>query len=63
MEFFFLVEGQAKPTSEEDQLIQVGTGAFKDGFYDIAEKTIFNFYKTLSKHDRVLTFIIFSGGP
>jgi len=50
---FLLGEGQAKPTSEEDQLIQVGTGAFKDGFYDIAEKQFSTFIKHYSKHDRV----------
>jgi TolA-binding protein len=50
---FFLLDGHAKTTSEEDQLIQVGTGAFKDGFYDIAEKQFSNFIKHYPKHDRV----------
>jgi TolA-binding protein len=50
---FFLCEGHAKPTSEEDQLIQVGAGAFKDGFYDIAEKQFSNFIKHYPKHDRI----------
>ena len=50
---FFLLDGHAKTTSEEDQLIQVGTGAFKDGFYDIAEKQFSTFIKHYPKHDRV----------
>jgi len=43
---FFLVEGQAKPTSEEDQLIQVGQELLKM-VLRYCWKTIFNFYKTL----------------
>jgi TolA-binding protein len=50
---FSLVESNAKSVSEEDQLIQVGIGAFKDGFYDIAEKQFSSFIKLYSKHDRI----------
>jgi TolA-binding protein len=47
------VVSPAKNISEEDQLIRVGTGAFKDGFYDIAEKQFLSFIKYYPKHDRV----------
>ena len=52
--FFFIQESQSKNFSEDEQLIWVGTGAFKDGFYDIAEKTFSNFIKIYPKHDKVL---------
>ena len=52
--FFFIQKSQSKNFSEDEQLIWVGTGAFKDGFYDIAEKTFSNFIKIYPKHDKVL---------
>ena len=52
--FFFGQESQAKSFSEDEQLIRVGTGAFRDGFYDIAEKQFSNFIKIYPRHDKVL---------
>lgn len=51
--FLFLPEGQSKSIYEDEQLIRVGIGAFKDGFYDIAEKQFSNFIKIYPKHDNV----------
>ena len=58
---FYPVESHSKNISEEDQLIRVGTGAFKDGFYDIAEKQFSNFIKHYPKHDRVFDIYYFLG--
>jgi TolA-binding protein len=52
--FFFIQESQSKYFSEDEQLIWVGTGAFKDGFYDIAEKQFSYFINNYPKHDKVL---------
>ena len=52
--FFFGQESQAKIFSEDEQLIRVGAGAFRDGFYDIAEKQFSNFIKIYPRHDKVL---------
>ncbi len=46
-------EGHARSLNEDEQLIWVGTGAFKDGFYDIAEKQFANFLSNYPKHARV----------
>ena len=43
----------SKEFSEDEQLIQVGIGAFKDGFYDIAEKQFSNFIEIYPKHDKI----------
>jgi TolA-binding protein len=51
--FLPIRETHSKALTEEDQLIWVGTGAFKDGFYDIAEKQLSSFVKTYPKHDKV----------
>jgi TolA-binding protein len=51
--FFYVQEGYPKNFSEDEQLIRVGIGAFKDGFYDIAEKQFSNFIKFYPKHDKV----------
>ena len=51
--FFFVQEGHSKNMSEDEQLIWVGIGAFKDGFYDIAEKQFSIFIKFYPKHDKV----------
>ena len=52
--FFLFQKSHSKTFSDEEQLIWVGTGAFKDGFYDIAEKQFSNFVKSYPRHDRVL---------
>jgi len=51
---FFIREGYSKSVNEGEQLIQVGIGSFKDGFYDIAEKQFTAFINTYPKHDKVL---------
>ncbi|HYA90322.1 MAG TPA: tetratricopeptide repeat protein [Thermodesulfobacteriota bacterium] len=51
--FFFIPAAHAKNLGEDRQLIQVGIGAFKDGFYDIAEKQFTNFVSIYPKHDKV----------
>ena len=51
--FFFVQESHSKNIREDEQLIWVGTGAFKDGFYDIAEKQFSNFIIFYPKHDKV----------
>ena len=50
---FYVQESHSKNFSEDEQLIWVGIGAFKDGFYDIAEKQFSNFIKIYPKHDKV----------
>ena len=50
---FHIQEGYGKNLAEDEQLIKVGLGAFKDGFYDIAEKQFSNFIRFYPKHDRV----------
>jgi TolA-binding protein len=51
--FFIVQTPYAKNISEEDQLILVGTGAFKDGLYDIAEKEFSQFIRDYPNHSRV----------
>jgi len=51
--FLFLQKGHSKSFSEDEQILWVGIGAFKDGFYDIAEKQFSNFIKNYPKHDKV----------
>ncbi len=48
---FLVPEGHSKTLNEDEQLIWVGTGAFKDGFYDIAEKFNKNNYNSYSAVD------------
>jgi TolA-binding protein len=50
---FLPLESHSINISEEVQLIRVGTGAFKDGLYDIAEKQFSQFIKYYPKHDKV----------
>ena len=50
---FLVPEGHSKTLSEDEQLIWVGTGAFKDGLYDIAERQFTNFITNYPKHSRV----------
>jgi len=49
----FVPGSHSKNLGDDEQLIQVGVGAFKDGFYDIAEKQFTNFLYTYPKHDKV----------
>jgi TolA-binding protein len=51
--FFFNGESHSKSLNEDEQLIWVGTGAFKDGFYDIAERQFTNFIANYPRHARV----------
>ncbi len=51
--FFFNAESHSKSLNEDEQLIWVGTGAFKDGFYDIAERQFANFIGNYPRHARV----------
>ena len=50
---FHVPEGHSKTLNEDEQLIWVGTGAFKDGLYDIAERQFTNFITNYPKHSRV----------
>jgi TolA-binding protein len=51
--FFLTPESHSRSLNEDEQLIWVGTGAFKDGFYDIAEREFVNFVNNYPKHARV----------
>jgi TolA-binding protein len=51
--FFPVQESPSKNLNEDEQLIWVGAGAFKDGFYDIAEKQFSNFINNYPKHARI----------
>jgi TolA-binding protein len=51
--FFLIAESHSRNLNEDEQLIWVGTGAFKDGFYDIAERQFSNFVSNYPKHARV----------
>ncbi len=51
--FFCPQEAPARTLTEDEQLIWVGTGAFRDGFYDIAERQFINFVKVYPRHDKV----------
>src|SRR3972149_7047689 len=51
--FFLIPENHSKTLNEDEQLIWVGTGAFKDGFYDIAERQFTTFISNYPKHARV----------
>jgi len=46
-------ENYSKALTEDEQLMRTGTGAFKDGFYDIAERQFSNFIKNFPKHEKV----------
>ena len=46
-------ESRSKTLSEDEQFIWVGAGAFKDGFYDIAEKQFTSFIGNYPKHAKV----------
>jgi len=48
----FVPGSHSRNLGDDEQLIQVGTGALKDGFYDIAEKQFTNFVNTYPKHDK-----------
>jgi len=51
--FLMVQESQPKSLSDDDQLIWVGTGAFRDGFYDIAERQFTSFVTNYPNHARV----------
>jgi TolA-binding protein len=51
--FLFIPESHSKSLKEDEQLIRVGTGAFQDGLYDIAERQFTNFISNYPKHARV----------
>ncbi len=51
--FFFIPGAHCKNVGEDRQLIRVGVGAFKDGFYDIAEKQFTSFVSIYPKHEKV----------
>ena len=51
--FLFIQESHPKTFSDDEQLIRVGTGALRDGFYDISEKQFTIFIKMYPKHDKV----------
>jgi len=51
--FLFIQSVDSRGFSEDEQMLWVGVGAFKDGFYDIAEKQFSNFIKTYPKHDKI----------
>jgi TolA-binding protein len=59
--FFILViyaclpaqEIDSRAFSEDEQLMRVGVGAFKDGLYDIAERHFSNFIKYYPKHEKI----------
>ena len=53
MGIFFVQDLYSKNISEEDQLILVGIGAYKDGFYDIAEKQFLQFIRDYPNHGKV----------
>ena len=50
---FITPESHSRSLNEDEQLIRVGAGAFKDGFYDIAERQFANFVANYPKHARV----------
>ncbi len=50
---FLAPETLSRSLNEDEQLMWVGTGAFKDGFYDIAERQFANFVGNYPKHARV----------
>jgi len=51
--FFPTPESHSRSLNEDEQLMWVGTGAFKDGFYDIAERQFANFVSNYPRHVRV----------
>jgi len=48
----FVYEIHSKNITEEAKIIRVGIGAFKDGFYDIAEKQFLYFLKDYPHHEK-----------
>jgi len=49
----FLQDALSRNLGEEEELILVGIGAFKDGFYDIAEKQFANFVRDYPNHGKI----------
>ncbi len=50
MGIFFCQDSFARSLGEDEKLIWVGTGAFNDGFYDIAEKQFSQFLRDYPDH-------------
>jgi TolA-binding protein len=50
---FLAPKSHSRSLNEDQQLMWVGTGAFKDGFYDIAERQFADFVGNYPKHARV----------
>src|SRR4030043_465912 len=48
-----LCNGESRNLSQDEQLVWVGTGAFKDGLYDIAEAQFLHFLKDYPTHGKV----------
>jgi TolA-binding protein len=44
----------SKNLGEDEQLILVGTGAYQDGFYDIAEKQLSRFTREFPRHGKII---------
>lgn len=57
----FIQDLHSKNISKEDQLLLVGTGAYKDGFYDIAEKQFDQFIKEYPNNSKVYDVYYLSG--
>ena len=55
------VEATEGRPARADALIQVGSGALNDGFYDVAEKQFSLFLKDYSTHERVLDVVYLLG--
>lgn len=51
-EFLLIRDIHPKSLAEEEKLIRVGTGAFKDGFYDVAEKQFSQFLRDYPNHGK-----------
>ncbi|MCJ7640568.1 MAG: hypothetical protein MUO29_01610, partial [Desulfobacterales bacterium] len=50
---FMVAESTSKTLPDEEQLVIVGAGAFKDGFYDIAERHLSDFVAAYPNHRKV----------
>jgi len=53
LEIFCANNADSRNPTEEEQLVLVGTGAFNDGFYDIAEKEFEIFVRDYANHGKI----------
>src|SRR4030066_1082007 len=53
MGVFFSEAAFPRTLGEDEKLIWVGTGAFNDGFYDIAEKKISQYLREYPEHGKL----------